>query len=239
MLKEIPNKPNHKIVGYKEIPHLDGTRPSLYEPIYERIFPLNAVYWDNSRNELIHLISDIQGITSKGQTIEIDANQLEISTKVCQGTFYELLSYNGYKIKDGKLTFHLNYGCVYMTDMDVIVIYLADGCHTCTNAIVDFTIARPAETFETQAFLNCLKNNGYTYDSINQCITKSEKYYYFPSYSLYAGFQPEKKKWINSDADKFYQKHGEDFVNFNDCANFCNRLNRLLTRDYPEIKLEE
>ena len=239
MLKEIPNKPNHKIVGYKEIPYLDGTRPPLYEPIYERIFPLNAVYWDNYRNERIYLVSDTQGFDYEGNSIEIDASQLEILSKADQEMFYILLSQNGYEIKDGKLKFYLNYGDIFMTTQGCIVIYLSDGCHTTDNTTINCILERRADEFETEVFFNSLKACGFVYNPVTKCISESEKYYYFPSYSLYTGFQPEKKKWINSDADKFYQKHGEDFVNFNDCANFCNRLNRLLMRDYPEIKLEE
>lgn len=236
MINEIPNKPNHRIIGYKEIEPCRDDLPILYEPIYERILPLNKVYWNNSRNEIIYLASDMRGITCKGDFKEIDTKQLDLASKVSQQTFYELLSHNGYEIKDGKL---LKFGCVYMTESCVIVICLADGYHACDNTIVNYIPSRLADPFEEESFFECLNKNGFTYDPVNKCITKSERYYYFPSYSLYGGFQPEKKKWINSDADKFYKKHGEDFVDFNHCANFCNDLNRSLMRDYPEIKLEE
>ena len=239
MLKEIPNKPNHKVVGYKEIPSLHGKLPSLYEPIYERILPLNEVYLDYSRNERIYLISDTQGINCKGQFVEVETRRLGSLHTAEKELFYELLSHNGYKIQDGKLEFHPNYGSVYMTDMDIIVIYLADGCHACTNEIVNVQLTRLADTFETETFFTWLKSNGFTYHPANKCITASERYYYFPSYSLYAGFQPEKKKWINSDADKFYDKHLETFDTFVECANWCNVINKALNRDYPEIKLEE
>ena len=239
MLKEIPNKPNHKIVGYKVV--RAGNDPSFraYEPIYERMFPLNTVYWDNSRNERIYLTSDTQGFDCEGHFISIDTNQLEILSKADQEMFYDLLSYNGYQIKDGKLMIHLNYGSVYMTEKGVIVIYLANGCHACTNEIVDYKITRPADIFETEAFFDCLKGNGFTYHPLHKCITVSEKYYYFPSYSLYDGFQPQKKKWTNSTVDKFFEKHFEIFDTFNDCAGWCNIINETLERNYPEIKLEE
>lgn len=235
MLKEIPQKVNHIIKGFKEITPCDDNLPILYEPIYERIMPLNKVYWDHSRGERIYLTSDTQGITCEGQFVKVETRQLQHLNTADKEIFFELLANNGYKIKDGKLEFHPNYGDVYMTDKGIIVIYLADGCHACTNEIVDVQLTRLADTFETEAFFSWLKFNGFTYHPVNKCITELERYYYFPSYSLYNGFQPEKKKWINSDADKFYKKHSEDFTNFDDCANFCNGLNRALMRDYPEI----
>lgn len=239
MLKEIPQKVNHTIKGFKEITPVKDDLPILYEPIYERVMPLNTVYWDHSRDERIYLISDTQGITCEGQFVEVDTRQLEHLDTADKEIFFELLAHNGYKIKDGKLEFHLNYGNVYMTHMGVIVIYLANGCHTCTNEIVDYTPIRPADTFEIEAFFDSLKSNGFTYHPVHKCITASERYYYFPSYSIYAGFQPEKKKWVDSAADKFYDKHYETFDTFVECANWCNVINKALKRDYPEIKLEE
>ena len=239
MLKEIPQKPNHIIKGFREIKPVDCNNPIFYEPIYERVFPLNTVYWDKYRSERIYLISDTQGINSDGQFVEIDTKLLEFLEQADKEMFFIFLSQAGYTIKDGKLEFHPNYGDVYMTNMGVIVIYLANGCHTCTNEIVDYQITRLADTFETEAFFDCLKGNGFTYHPVHKCITESERYYYFPSYSIYAGFQPERKKWINSDADKFYDKHFEVFDTFNECAGWCNIINEALERNYPKIKLEE
>lgn len=235
MLKEIPQKVNHTITGFEEIKPVNPENPILYKPVYERIFPLHVVYWDYTRDERIYLTSDTQGITCEGQFVEVETRQLEHLDTADRKMFFELLAHNGYQIKDGKLIIYPNYGGVYMTDKGVIVIYLTDGCHASDNTIVDYTLVRPADTFETEAFFDGLKNNGFTYHPMNKCITESEMYYYFPSYSLYNGFQPEKKKWINSNVDKFYEKHGENFVNFDDCASFCNDLNRTLMRDYPEI----
>ena len=235
MLKEIPQKINHTITGFEEIKPVNPANPILYKPVYERIFPLNTVYWDHSRTERIYLISDTQGITCEGQFVKVETRQLQPLGTADKEMFFELLAHNGYKIKDGKLEFHPNPGNIYMTDMGVIVIYLADGCHACNNAIVGYKITRLADTFETEAFFTCLKDNGFTYHPANKCITESERYYYFPSYSLYNGFQPEKKKWVNSDADKFYWKYGEIFDTFTDCANWCNVINKALRRDYPEI----
>lgn len=239
MLKEIPQKPNHIIKGFREIKPVDYNNPIFYEPIYERVMPLNKVYWDYSRDERIYLTSDTQGINCEGQFVEIETKRLGHLHTADQEMFFELLAHNGYKIKDGKLEFHPNYGNVYMTNMGVIVIYLINGCHTCTNEIVDYQITRLADTFEIEAFFDGLKNNGFTYHPMNKCITESEMYYYFPSYSLYNGFQPEKKKWVDSDADKFYKKHFEVFDTFNECAFWCDVINKALRRDYPEIKLEE
>lgn len=236
MLKEIPQKPNHIIKGFKEIKPVKGDLPILYEPIYERIFPLNVVYWDYSRDERIYLTSDTQGITCEGQFVEVDTRRLEHLHTADKEMFFELLTHNGYQIKNGKLMIHPNYGGVYMTEKGVIVIYLTDGCHASDNTIVNYTLVRPADTFETEAFFTCLKDNGFTYHPMNKCITESERYYYFPSYSLYNGFQPEKKKWINSDADKFYEKHLETFGTFAECANWCNVINKALRRDYPDIE---
>jgi hypothetical protein len=239
MLKEIPQKPNHIIKGFREIKPVDCNNPVFYEPIYERVTPLNKVYWDHHRSERIYLTSDTQGITCEGQSVEVDTRRLEHLHTADQEMFFELLARNGYQIKDGKLEFHPNYGSVYMTDMGIIVIYLVDGCHACTNEIVNVQLTRPADTFETEAFFTWLKSNGFTYHPVHKCITESERYYYFPSYSLYNGFQPEKKKWTNSDADKFYDKHFEVFDTFNECADWCNMINDALERGYPEIKLEE
>lgn len=236
MLKEIPQKPNHIIKGFKEIEPVDRNNPVLYAPIYERVMPLNKVYWDLNRDERIYLTSDTQGITCEGQFVEVETRRLQFLDTADKEMFFELLAHNGYKIKDGKLEFHPNYGDVYMTAMGVIVIYLANGYHTCTNEIVDYTLTRRADEFETEAFFDCLKGNGFTYHPANKCITESERYYYFPSYSLYNGFQPEKKKWINSDADKFYEKHCETFDTFAACANWCNVINKALRRDYPDIE---
>ena len=236
MLKEIPQKVNHIIKGFKEIKPVKDDLPILYAPIYERVMPLNKVYWDHSRDERIYLASDTQGITCEGQFVEVETRQLGYLDTADREMFFELLAHNGYKIKDGKLEFHPNYGNVYMTNMGIIVIYLANGCHTCTNEIVNYQITRLADTFETEAFFDCLKGNGFTYHPANKCITESERYYYFPSYSLYNGFQPEKKKWINSDADKFYDKHLETFGTFAECANWCNVINKALRRDYPDIE---
>lgn len=235
MLKEIPQKPNHIIKGFKEIEPVKGDLPILYEPIYERVMPLNKVYWDHSRDERIYLTSDTQGITCEGLIVEIETRQLGHLDTADKEMFFELLAHNGYKIKDGKLEFHPNYGNVYITDKNMIVIYLTDGCHTCTNEIVNVQLTRLADTFEIEWFFACLKDNGFTYHPANKCITASERYYYFPSYSLYNGFQPEKKKWINSDADKFYEKHFETFGTFAECANWCNVINKAFRRDYPEI----
>ena len=236
MIKEIPQKPNHTVVGFEEVKPYNNDLPILYQPVYERVMPLNVVYWDHSRCERIYLTSDTRGITCEGLIVEVETTKLGHLDTADKEMFFELLTHNGYKIEDGKLTIHPNYGGVYMTDRGVIVIYLANGYHACNNTIVDYKITRPADTFETEAFFTCLKNNGFTYHPLHKCITASERYYYFPSYSLYAGFQPEKKKWINSDADKFYDKHFETFDTFAECANWCNVINKALKRDYPDIE---
>jgi len=235
MLKEIPNKPNHIIKGFKEIKPCNGDLPILYEPIYERMFPLNAVYWDNSRNERIYLVSDTQGIDCEGQFVEVETRQLGHLDTADREMFFIILANNGYEIKDGELAIHPEIGKIYVSSYQQVVIYLSDGCHTCHNEIFDSILQEPADETETAWFFEELKAHGFTYNPIQKCITKSEKYYYFPSYSLYAGFQPEKKKWIDSDADKFYDKYGETFDTFAECANWCNVINKALQRDYPEI----
>lgn len=239
MIKEIPQKINHKIIGYDTVRASNDSTFEAYKPIYERVIPLNKIYWDRSRNERIYLISDTQGITCEGLIVEVETRRLQNLDIADREMFFELLAHNGYEIKDGKLAFHPNYGDVFMTERGIIVIFLSDGCHTCTNEIVDYTLTRRADEFEIEYFFTCFEGNGFIYNPTNKSITKSERYYYFPSYSLYNGFQPEKKKWVNSDADKFYDKHYETFDTFDECANWCNRLNRALLRDYPEIKLEE
>jgi hypothetical protein len=235
MIKEIPQKINHKIIGYDTVRASNDSTFEAYKPIYERIFPLNTVYWDLNRNERIYLTSDTQGITCEGQFVKVETRRLQFLDTADKEMFFELLALSGYKIKDGKLEFHPNYGDVYMTDKGVIVIYLADGYHTCDNEIVDYTLIRRADEIEIEYFFTWLENNGFTYNPTNKSITESERYYYFPSYSLYNGFQPEEKKWIDSNADKFYEKHHETFDTFAACANWCNVINKILGRDYPEI----
>ena len=236
MIKNIPNLPNHNIKGFKEIKPLNPKDPILYEPIYERVFALHGVFWDKSRTERIYLKTDTEGYTCEGKLVSIDAKNLELLNDIADiEMFWSLLAHNGYKIQDGKLKFHPNYGSVYMTDRGIIVIYLTDGYHTCTNAIVDYTLVRPADTFEIEFFFSCLEGNGFTYHPVNKCITESERYYYFPAYSLYKGFHPEKKKWVDSNVDKFYKKHLEVFDTFDKCANWCNRINKFLNRDYDKI----
>ena len=235
-ISQIPIPANHKLVGFEEIKHITEDQPSLYKPVYERVFALHGVFWDKSRSERIYLLNDTQGITCEGQFVEVETRKLGHLDTADKEMFFELLAHNGYKIKDGKLEFHLNYGNVYMTDIGIIVIYLADGCHTCTNEIVNYTLTRPADEFEIEFFFGCLEGNGFIYNPTNKSITESERYYYFPSYSFYTGFQPEKKKWTNSDADRFYKKHCEDFDTFIECANWCDVINKALRRDYPIIK---
>lgn len=235
MLKKIPQKANHFIKGFNEIKPCNDDLPILYQPIYERMFPLNEVYWDYARDERIYLTSDTQGITCGGQFVEVETRRFRHLDTVEKEVFFELLANNGYKIKDGKLELHPNYGDLLATEDDLIVIHLPDGYHTVTNTIVQCVPVRYASMMESQLFFTQLDHNGFKFSAVSNQITSVEKYYYFPSYSLYNGFQPEKKKWIGSDVDKFYEKHGEDFDNFNDCAKFCNRLNRELMRDYPEI----
>ena len=199
------------------------------------MIPLNKVYWDHSRDERIYLVSDTQGITCEGLIVEVETRKLGHLDTANREMFFELLVHNGYKIKDGKLESYPNYGDVFITNNGLTVIYLSDGYHTTANKIVDSKIERRADEFEQEFFFTLLKANGFTYHPVNKSITKSERYYYFPSYSLYNGFQPEKKKWIDSDADKFYYQHGEIFDTFDQCANWCNVINKALRRDYPEI----
>lgn len=239
MIKKIPEKANHTIKGFNEIKPVNDDLPILYEPIYERVFPLNTVHWDYYRSERIYLISDTQGITCEGQFVEVNPKCLGLLDQADKKMFFELLAHNGYEIKDGNLTIHPEIGKVYISSYQQVVMYLSDGCHTCSNEIFDSILQEPADETETAWFFENLKAHGFTYNSIQKCITVSEKYYYFPSYSLYNGFQPEKKKWINSDADKFYDQHLEVFDTFTECANWCNVINKALRRDYPEIKLEE
>jgi hypothetical protein len=236
MLKEIPQKPNHIIKGFEEITPCNDSLPILYEPIYERVFPLNTVYWDKSRSERIYLISDTQGINCDGQFVKINPKLLGFLVQEDKAMFFTLLSQAGYTITNGKLEFLLNYGDIFVTEDSVIVMYLSDGYHTTTNKIVDSKIERRACEEERKFFFALLKNNGFAYYHDTKSITESERYYYFPSYSLYNGFQPEKKKWINSDADKFYEKHAETFDTFAACANWCNVINKALRRDYPDIE---
>ena len=239
MLKEIPQKVNHIIKGFKEIHPCNDNLPILYEPIYERIFSLNTVYWDISRSERVYLISDTQGINCDGQFVEVDTRRLEFLELADKEMFFTLLSQAGYILINGKLEFLLNYGDIFITEDSTVVMYLPDGYHTTTNKLTNSKIERRACEEERKFFFALLKNNGFTYYHDTKSITESEKYYYFPAYSLYKGFQPEKKKWVNSDVDKFYDKHCETFDTFDECAGWCNIINDALERGYPKIKLEE
>lgn len=234
MLKEIPQKANHIVKGFNEIKPCKDNLLILYEPIYERIFPLNEVYWDHARNERIYLTSDTEGITCAGQFVEVETRQLGHLDTADREMFFELLAHNGYKIKDGKLEFHPNYGDLLATEDDLIVIYLPDGYHTVTNTIVKCVPIRYASMMETQLFFTQLDHNSFRFNPALNQITAVEKYYYFASYSLKNGFRPERKKWINSDTDKFYEQHYEVFDTYEECASFCNMVNHVLKRNYPE-----
>lgn len=83
---------------------------------------------------------------------------------------------------------------------------------------------------ETNMFFVLLSNNGFV-------ITKGElvsSVYYIPVYTTQYGFQPEKAR-VGDSRWKQYKDWGEAFDNKQDCINWCNHINSVLRRNYPEI----
>lgn len=60
------------------------------------------------------------------------------------------------------------------------------------------------------------------------------KVYYFPAYARESGFQP-KQGTVGDSKWKQYMDWGEAFDLKKDCINWCNHLNAVMRRNYPEI----
>ena len=83
---------------------------------------------------------------------------------------------------------------------------------------------------EINMFFVLLSNNGFT-------IKKGElvsSVYYFPRYATQYGFQPTKGT-VGDAMWKLYKDWGEAFDHKQDCINWCNHLNSVMRRNYPEI----
>jgi hypothetical protein len=98
MLKQIPSRSNHKIVGYEEIMLLSGL---AYMPIQERINPLNKVYWAKGGDfsERVYLIDDsFHAYNTDGKVIDVSNFSLELCNEEESQMFHSLLKSSGYII---------------------------------------------------------------------------------------------------------------------------------------------
>ena len=96
MIKAIPRKSNHKIVGYEQYMLLNGP---TYQPIFERINPLNKVYWAKGGDfsERIYLIDDsFNAYNTDGKTIDVSKFSLELCNEEESQMFHSLLKASGY-----------------------------------------------------------------------------------------------------------------------------------------------
>ena len=83
---------------------------------------------------------------------------------------------------------------------------------------------------ESNMFFVLLSNNGFVIEK-DELISKV---YYFPAYVTQFGFQP-KKGTVGDSKWKQYTDWGEAFDLKQDCINWCNHLNSVMRRNYPEI----
>ena len=98
MLKEIPRKSNHKIVGFEEIMLVSGL---AYIPIFERIQPLHKVYWAKGGDfsERVYLIDDLfHAYNTDGKVIDVSKFSLELCNEAESQMFHSLLKSSGYII---------------------------------------------------------------------------------------------------------------------------------------------
>ena len=110
MLKEIPHKSNHKIVGYEEIMLLSGL---AYMPIHERINPLCKVYWaiGSDWKERVYLVNDSFGAyNTDGKIIDVSKFSLELCDEKETQMFHSLLKSSGWEIK-GRELHKINKSC--------------------------------------------------------------------------------------------------------------------------------
>ena len=110
MIKNIPNIPNHNIIGFEEITPVDSKNPILYKPVYERVFALHGVFWDKSRSERIYLCNDTQGYTCEGELVDVNTANFELLNDIADiKMFWSLLSHNGYKIDNYGVLHQIKY----------------------------------------------------------------------------------------------------------------------------------
>lgn len=104
MLKEIPNKPNHKIVGYTKRSILTTSNDiiDVYEPVYERIIPLGTVVMLEAHRNPYYLISDTTAISILGQEHTITSLKVEVADSYTILLFHKLLQDQGFEIENGK-----------------------------------------------------------------------------------------------------------------------------------------
>ena len=104
MLKEIPNRPNHKIVGYTKRNILTTSYDiiDVYEPVYERIIPLGTVVMLEAHRNPYYLISDTTAISILGQEHTITSLKVEVADSCNTQRFHKLLEDQGFEIRNGK-----------------------------------------------------------------------------------------------------------------------------------------
>ena len=95
---------------------------------------------------------------------------------------------------------------------------------------VEPSLLEDSDQNETNMFFVLLSLSGFA-------IEKGElvsKIYHFPVYSTQFGFQP-KQGTVGDSKWKQYKDWGEAFDLKKDCINWCNHLNSVMRRNYPEI----
>ena len=104
MLKEIPNRPNHKIVGYtkRNILITSNDIIDVYEPVYERIIPLDTVVMLETHRNPCYLINDTTVISITGQEYAIASLKVEVADSCNTQCFHKLLEDQGFEIENGK-----------------------------------------------------------------------------------------------------------------------------------------
>lgn len=98
MIKEIPNRPNHRIKGYEVYNILgpDFRSHSCYLPIYERIVDLGTIVTTSTTP--YYLISDTEGINAMG--VKETIKDYKPASDQQKGEFFIKLEENGYMIND-------------------------------------------------------------------------------------------------------------------------------------------
>lgn len=166
-ISQIPTPSNHKLVGFEEIKHIDEEQPSLYKPVYERVFSLGGIYWDENRKERIYLLNDNYAYTCEGDLIDVSFHKFE----------------------------KLN-------------------------------------SEDVRMFYTLLRSNGYEFD-MNQELKPIT--YWRPVYTIEEGFSPLSCKTTDEYFNMF-KMWGEIYELRQDCANWCNKINKALRRNYPEVE---
>lgn len=156
---------------------------------------------------------------------------------------HRIVRYHTFDWVDGSGHIHLVYEPVYERIHKLQTVYwykdqrvylvnddlLAYDCEGNTIKVESDHLGRINQD-ETNMFFVLLSKNGFT-------IEKGElvsRFYYFPQYATLIGFQP-RKGIVGDSIWGRYRDWGEAFNHKQDCINWCNHLNSVMRRNYPEI----